>query len=438
MSARTQYNEDIQKQLIEVVDTYGGKKCKSWTQVARIFELTTGIKVQNTFDLKKKWEMFTNYKEELSQDELKALYATGVRCRGRHKAGNEEFFKLTGKKLYVNQYSKLVGNFLLQAIKLLCQSFFNQIKVKYRQLGQERFHSRISYVSIHILLRAVEINKHLDDFLIQELKRSAEKFEQLLLIQAEHHEDERIDRFQHYRKVINRREFKKIAFFLDYVNELKQISINLYQEQIGRHPLLFPQIDKNKSSKIYQLLIWENDWQSKYNLFQECAAKSDWEEYSMLIKKTKKNEEKKQVKKKSNQPPQQFEQQIIQSEDIINSEIIIEPETNKLKLNSYDLISTATHKVCNNASKQQIKQLDKQELKSFRGHYYREGQIRTKGLTTILFDTDMRSDEEEVDQYQNIEENRKEFFDKMEELYDYVFGGKASLVSFEKNQPILN
>ncbi|CAD8048343.1 unnamed protein product [Paramecium sonneborni] len=436
MSARTQYNEDIQKQLIEVVETYGGKNCKSWTQVARIFELTTGIKVQNTFDLKKKWEMFTNYKEELSQDELKALYATGVRCRGRHKAGNEEFFKLTGKKLYVNQYSKLVGNFLLQAIKLLCQSFFNQIKVKYRQLGQERFHSRISYVSIHILLRAVEITKHLDDYLVQELKRSAEKFEQLLLIQAEHHEDERIDRFQHYRKVINRREFKKIAFFLDYVNELKQISINLYQEQIGRHPLLSPQIDKNKSSKIYQLLIWENDWQSKYNLFQECAAKSDWEEYSMLIKKTKKNEEKKQVKKKSNQLQQQ-EQQKMQSEEIINTETI-ESETNKLKLNSYDLISTATHKVCNNASKQQIKQLDKQELKSFRGHYYREGQIRTKGLTTILFDTDMRSDEEEVDQYQNIEENRKEFFDKMEELYDYVFGGKASLVSFEKNQPIPN
>ncbi|CAK90830.1 unnamed protein product (macronuclear) [Paramecium tetraurelia] len=425
MSNRNQYNEEIQRKLIEIVDTYGGKKCKSWTQVARIFELQTGIKVQKTFDLKKKWEMFTNYKEDLTKSELKALYATGVRCRGHHKAGNEEFFKQTGKKLYVNQYRKLVGNFLLAAIKLLSQSYVNPKKVKCRQSGQERFHNRIGYVSIHILLRAVEINKYLDDYLVQELKRSAEKFQQLLLIHAEHHEDERIARFSHYHKVINRREFKKIQFFLDYVNELKQISINLYSDQVGRHPLLFPQIDQNKQSKIYELLIWGNDWQSKYNLFQECAAKSDWEEYSMLIKKTKKNDDNKQTKNKSQQPQQQ-------SSQIINPDSL-EPETSKLKLNSYDLVSTATHKVCNNASKQQIKQLDKQELKSFRGHYYRDGQIRTKGLTTILFDTDMRSDEDDQDQCQNIEENRKEFFDKMEEIYDCVFGGKASLVSFEKS-----
>lgn len=40
-----------------------------------------------------RWEMFTNYKEDLTKIELKTLYATGVRCRGHHKAGNEEFFK---------------------------------------------------------------------------------------------------------------------------------------------------------------------------------------------------------------------------------------------------------------------------------------------------------------------------------------------------------
>ncbi|CAK81919.1 unnamed protein product (macronuclear) [Paramecium tetraurelia] len=347
-------------------------------------------------------------RKDLTKSELKALYATGVRCRGHHKAGNEEFFKQTGKKLYVNQYRKLVVN-----------PYVNPKKVKCRQSGQERFHNRIGYVSIHILLRAVEINKYLDDYLVQELKRSAEKFQQLLLIHAEHHEDERIARFSHYHKVINRREFKKIQFFLDYVNELKQISINLYSDQVGRHPLLFPQIDQNKQSKIYELLIWGNDWQSNVQPNQigkniQCQSKK---QKKMMIT----NRPKINHNNPNNNPLQ-----------IINPDSL-EPETSKLKLNSYDLVSTATHKVCNNASKQQIKQLDKQELKSFRGHYYRDGQIRTKGLTTILFDTDMRSDEDDQDQCQNIEENRKEFFDKMEEIYDCVFGGKASLVSFEKS-----
>lgn len=44
----------------------------------------------------------------------------------------------------------------------------------------------------------MEINKYLDDYLVLELKHSAEKFEKLLLVHAEHHEDERIARFSHY------------------------------------------------------------------------------------------------------------------------------------------------------------------------------------------------------------------------------------------------
>lgn len=36
--------------------------------------------------------MFTRYTENLSKEEMIALYTTGVKCRGNHKAGNAEFF----------------------------------------------------------------------------------------------------------------------------------------------------------------------------------------------------------------------------------------------------------------------------------------------------------------------------------------------------------
>lgn len=68
----------------------------------------------------KRWEIFTNYKEELTKDEYRMLYLTGIKCKGNHKAGTEEFFSISGKRylcmiirLYVNQYSKMVGHFLV-------------------------------------------------------------------------------------------------------------------------------------------------------------------------------------------------------------------------------------------------------------------------------------------------------------------------------------
>lgn len=50
-------------------------------------------------------------------------------------------------------------------------------------------------------------------------------------------------------------------FFLDYVNELKQISISYYESlDILAHPLLKKTIDLNKKSLIYKKIILESDW----------------------------------------------------------------------------------------------------------------------------------------------------------------------------------
>ena len=71
--------------------------------------------------------------------------------------------------------------------------------------------------------------------------------EELLFLHAKIHNNMGIEKYSVYKDLISRWEFRRIMFYLDYVNELKQISISYYERlEILAHPLLKPTIELNR------------------------------------------------------------------------------------------------------------------------------------------------------------------------------------------------
>ncbi|CAD8157519.1 unnamed protein product [Paramecium pentaurelia] len=423
------FHEDQQfkKEFLQIVDAHGGENCRHWTKVARVYFETTGIQVNQTYKLRKRWETLTGYKENLSEEQAKILYETGIKCRGNNKGGLQNFTQQTGVRMYLGRYTKTISKWLRGAIKLFQEMYIHDKKTRYRRLDEDNY--RLSYVSIHIMLRAVDVNDIGDDPIFQELKQCAIKLEQLLLLHAQIHKEfnkrENYENYEIYKNLLRRWQFRRIMFFLDYVNELKQISISYYKELvILAHPLLKQSIELNKKTEIYQKIILESDWQSKYQLYNLCQGLQENQEYSMLIKKA--------SKKQKDQTNKEIQDNLQDVEQNIENENVLQ---------GYDVVSKSVHKVCNKMAHARITPTEKQKLRTFRGHYVRPGQIKSKGWTTILFDHDLPSsqDEKEIEDQQNFSNlDMKE----LSKIYNSNFDkdilklqGKQRVKKQKKNKP---
>ena len=64
------YSEDQEytNEFLKIVEAHGGENCTHWTKVARVYFESTGIRVNQSYKLRKRWETLTNYKENLNEE----------------------------------------------------------------------------------------------------------------------------------------------------------------------------------------------------------------------------------------------------------------------------------------------------------------------------------------------------------------------------------
>lgn len=84
----------------------------------------------------------------------------------------------------MGRYTRTISTWLRAAIKMFQEMYIHDKKTRYRRLDEDNY--RLSYVSIHIMLRAVDVNET-KDLIFKELKNSAIKLEELLFLHAKIH-----------------------------------------------------------------------------------------------------------------------------------------------------------------------------------------------------------------------------------------------------------
>ncbi|CAD8055548.1 unnamed protein product [Paramecium primaurelia] len=397
-------DDKYNQELLNIVEAFGGANCKYWTQVARLFYERTGLAETKSYNLKKRYQILTNYCDNINLEQEQILYETGIKCRGLTKAGLQEFQNKTGCNLYLGRYTQKIARFLQIGIKIISSAYIHLKNIKKKRFGSQ--FPRISYVDINIMLKAADIKEKIDDPIFIELQNSAIKLEQLFYQHVKCYDKNMDERYDHYMKVANRLQFKKLMFFLYFCGELKRISLNIFDKNsCFNHPLIKNDIELNKQSIYYQLLISQNDWKEKYDLFFNCTNQFQTnDQFSMLIKQAKKDE-----------------------------------------IDEYDLIPRNQKQISNKVANAQIECIGKQKkLRYFRGHYVQKGQIKTTGQTTIYFDHDVDSEEIENEDFEKEiqRQKEKEELEKQQEqfikIYNQMFSKEEQADQFKEQKDTQN
>ncbi|CAD8134132.1 unnamed protein product [Paramecium pentaurelia] len=421
MSARYhKQDQKFDKEFLAIVDAFGGKNCTSWTQVARKFELQTGEKVQKANTLRYRWEQLTGYSENFTKEQQIQLIESDIKSRGVKRQGLNDFYQLTGIKLYKGRFCRISSQHIKQAIQSIDEVFAKERK--HRRCGKKdaEFRLKLSHLSIYILLRAKDTltsegfkqkNKGLDPFeqyLCQQLIEASDICERLYLMHARVFQADRVDRYQSYMKVINRNQYRKLMFYIEYLDILRKISVEqCTNDTIVSHPLVLRNIKKNKETLVYKNLILENDWSQKYQWFNECTlTQIQEEEFSLLLKSS--NRKSKQKSSQCSVDP---------------SEVDDQRQNKRIELNNlqFDFIPKHCQKVYAKINSGKANNKTEKEYRKFRGHFIKPGDTRTDTRYTKIFtcDDDSEYDADQNEQEAQIQASSRQ--EKLQILYNEAF-----------------
>ncbi|CAD8148111.1 unnamed protein product [Paramecium octaurelia] len=359
----------ISKELVQIVDVHGGPNCKNWGQVARHLEAQVGIKIEKAYRLKRAWESFVDYNENMSKEQLATLFETAIKTRGNMEYAKHEFKRLTGIQLYSTRYADYVKTWLKPGLLGFKDCYIFSVVKSLRRSDFYQKHTMIQPITVLSMLRILDhdIEEYKDDFFVMDFRDSAERLQELLKCYASCFSESREERYSKFSRITTRHQFKKIYFYLQLMEEFRRINrfFTSNVNQLTFHPMLFKTIDQNKQCPIYKLTLLENDYSRKLQLFNE-SNNNENEQFSVLLKPKKKrtsqksgNDEEKN-KQKEQQNPYVYQ---LEEEDLVK-QIKVPKKVSETKKKYKD-------------------------YRYFRGHFIRDGQYQCKGLTTKDFEYDV-------------------------------------------------